>query len=117
MKKKQPTIADVLHLAADKYLVSHSRDEAHHLKERFSCCAIGSAIRDITGTYYGTDSEVLRDQVVKGLTNMGCEAGSHTLFVKHGDMPYDYYNINHDVQGMRYMWLKWAALMAEEQGI
>ena len=117
MKKKQHTIADILHIAADKYLVSDSRYEASYIQERFSCCAISSAIFDITGTFYGVDSEVLRDQVMKGLTNMGCQVGSHTLFVKHGDMPDVYESINPDVQGMRYMWLKWAALMAEEQGI
>lgn len=117
MKNKQPTIADVLHLAADKYLVSHSRYEASHVKERFSCCAIYNAVFDITGNLYGSNSGILRDQVVKGLINMGCNVGSHTLFVKHGDMPDAYESINPDVQGMRYMWLKWAALMAEEQGI
>ena len=111
------TIANVLHLAADKYLVSHSRYESYHAKERFSCCAIDSAIREITGSYFGADSKLLYDQVMKGLTSMGCEVGSHTLFVKHGDKPDAYEIINHDVQGMRYMWLKWAALMAEEQGI
>ena len=117
MIKKQYTIADILHTAADKYLVSHSRYEASHVKEKFSCCAVYSAIFDITGNFYGIDSEVLRDQVMKGLTNMGCKAGSHTLFMKYGDLPDVYESINPDVQGMRYMWLKWAALMAEEQGI
>jgi hypothetical protein len=117
MTKKQYTIADILHTAADKYLVSNSRYEADHLKERFSCCAVYYAIRDITGNFYGFDSEILRDQVMKGLTNMGCKVGSHTLFEKYGDQPDVYESITHDVQGMRYMWLKWAALMAEEQGI
>ena len=111
------TIADILHTAADKYLVSDSRNEASYIKERFSCCAISRAIFDITGNFFGVDSAILRDQVMKGLNNMGCQTGSHTLFVKHGDKPDMYESINHDVQGMRYMWLKWAALMAEEQGI
>ncbi len=111
------TIADILHIAADKYLVSHSRFETYHIQEKFSCCAIDSAIREITGSYFCADSKLLLDQVMKGLTNMGCQTGSHTLFVKHGDLPAVYESINPDVQGMRYMWLKWAALMAEEQGI
>lgn len=111
------TIADVLHLAADKYLVSNSRYESDHPKEKFSCCAIDIAIREITGSYFSDDSKRLVKQVIKGLTNMGCTTGSHHLFKKYGDMPDVYENINHDVQGMRYMWLKWAALMAEEQGI
>jgi|688.fasta_scaffold479295_1 hypothetical protein len=117
MIKKQYTIADVLHLAADKYLVAHSRYEADHIIERFSCCAIYSAIREINGNLYGEESTILRDQIVKGLRNMGCDVESHSLFEKYGDKPDVYGSIIHDVQGMRYMWLKWAALMAEEQGI
>jgi hypothetical protein len=117
MKKKQHTIADILHIAADKYLVSNSRYEADHIKERFSCCAISNAIFDITGNFYGFDSGILSDQIMKGLNNMGCKVGSHTLFEKYGDQPDVYESVNPDVQGMRYMWLKWAALMAEEQGI
>jgi hypothetical protein len=66
---------------------------------------------------YEEELRILRDQVMKGLRNMGCDVESHTLFVKHGDKPDVYESITHDVQGMRYMWLKWAALMAEEQGI
>ncbi len=111
------TIADILHTAADKYLVAHSRHEGTNPKEKFSCCAISSAIFDITGSWYGDDSKTLRQQVMKGLTNMGCGVGRVDLFVKYGDQPDVYERITHDVQGMRYMWLKWAALMAEEQGL
>jgi hypothetical protein len=115
MTKKQPTVADVLHLAADKCLVAHERYEGVG-KEKFSCCAIDEAIYQIHGAYYGYESSQLRRCVVEGLKNMGCHTGSHTLFWKYGD-PSDYSAVNHEVQGMRYMWLKWAALMAEEQGV
>ena len=117
MKKKQLTIADVLHLAADKYLASHSRHEGGVYKDRFSCCAVGSAIYEITSSYSCNDRKILSDQVMKGLNAMGCKVGSSVLFVKHGDMPEVYEILNPSVQGMRYMWLKWAALMAEEQGV
>ena len=111
------TIADVLHLAADKYLVSFSRDEGPHPKEKFSCCAINRAILYINCNLFSNESRTLRSHVMKGLSSMGCDVGSVKLFEKYGDNSFDYYTINADVQGMRYMWLKWAALMAEEQGI
>jgi len=111
------TIADVLHLAADKYLVSFSRHEGPHRKEKFSCCAINQAIFSINGSLFSDESQTLRSHIMKGLASMGCDVGSVKLFVKHGDSLHDFNAVNSDVQGMRYMWLKWAALMAEEQGL
>lgn len=115
--KKQPTIADVLHLAADKHLIAKSRHNEGPHKERFSCSAVEEAIFCLTGDLYGGDSMALLRRVIAGLKAMGCNTGSHTLFRKYGDKPNEYSYINPEVQGMRYMWLKWAALMAEEQGV
>jgi len=115
--KKQYTIADVLHCAADKYLIAESRYNEGLRTERFSCGAVDEAIVYLTGALYSIDSMALRRRVMAGLRAMGCSTGSHKLFIKYGDKPLEYGNINHDVQGMRYMWLKWAALMAEEQGV
>jgi hypothetical protein len=117
MKKKQPTVADVLHYAADKCLVARQRYGEGSGKEKFSCCAIDEAIFNMAGRVYSVESALLRRRVKDGLKAMGCNTGSSTLFRKHGDVPFDYQAINHEVQGMRYMWLKWAALMAEEQGV
>jgi len=114
--KKQPTVADVLHFAADKCLVAHSR-YTEGSKEKYSCCAIDEAIYRIYGNLYSCESGALRNRVMEGLKKMGCRTGSMTLFKKYGDNAYDYSSVNHEVQGMRYMWLKWAALMAEEQGV
>ena len=47
-------------------------------------------------------------------TNMGFDVRSSHLFMKYGD---NTPGVDETVQGMRYMWLKWAALMAEEQGV
>jgi hypothetical protein len=113
--KKQPTVADVLHLAADKCLVAHNR-YTEGSKEKYSCCAVDHALYRIYGNLYSCESGALRNRVMEGLKKMGCSTGSMTLFKKYGD-PTDYGIINHEVQGMRYMWLKWAALMAEEQGV
>ncbi len=111
------TIADVLHYAADKCLISHSRYSERTHKEKFSCCAINEAIFQLNGSLYSTETSSLRLRVRAGIKAMGCDTGSSTLFMKYGDVPFDYSNINLEVQGMRYMWLKWAALMAEEQGV
>lgn len=111
---KQYTIADVLHCAADNHLIAESRENEGRYKERFSCCAVEEAIICLTGALYSIDSLALYRRVMSGLNAMGCDAGSAGLFKKYGDNP-DY--INPEVQGMRYMWLKWAALMAEEQGV
>jgi hypothetical protein len=114
MKKKQPTVADVLHYAADKCLAHDRRYTADGIKEKFSCCAVTEAIYQLT---YSFNADGLYDRVFDGLKAMGCDTGSHTLFKKYGDQPHEYSNVDETVQGMRYMWLKWAALMAEEQGV
>jgi hypothetical protein len=108
MKKKQPTVAEVLHYAADHCLAYNTRIDR---KERFSCGAMINAWDRLNG-----DGAMLT-QIHSGLKAMGCDVSSMGLFKKYGDMPHDYTNINPEVQGMRYMWLKWAALMAEEQGV
>ena len=117
MTTKQYSIADVLHCAADNHLIAGSRYNEGRYKERFSCSAIDEAIIALTGSLCSIDSSALRRRVMVGLKDMGCNTGSHRLFIKHGDKPLEYGNINPEVQGMRYMWLKWAALMAEEQGV
>ena len=111
MKKKQYTVADVLHYAADKCLAYDKRYIDYSIKEKFSCCAVNEAIYQLTGYL---DADGLQSRVLDGLKAMGCDTGSETLFIKYGD---EYSNVNETVQGMRYMWLKWAALMAEEQGV
>jgi hypothetical protein len=114
--KKQHTIADVLHLAADKCLAAHARYGEGGRRKKFSCCSIEEALYHLYDAYYTGEVAPMRRRVLDGLRNMGCNTGSSTLFARYGD-PKDYDKINHEVQGMRYMWLKWAALMAEEQGV
>ncbi len=104
MTKKQPTVADALHLAADKYLAAN-RQQRDRYKSRYSCGAVGDACYKLGVNFGG---------VLVGLKNMGCDTTSSTLFYEYGD---NNFNLSEEVQGMRYMWLKWAALMAEEQGV
>jgi hypothetical protein len=96
------TIADTLHLAADKYLAANMQERYY---ARYSCGAVGDACVDLDVNFGG---------VLVGLKNMGCDTTSSTLFYKYGD---NNFSISEEVQGMRYMWLKWAALMAQEQGV
>lgn len=114
MKKKQPTVADVLHYAADKCLAYDKRCTDYSIKQKFSCCAVNEAIYQLTGYL---DADGLQSRVLDGLKAMGCDTGSDTLFKVYGDQPHEYSSVDETVQGMRYMWLKWAALMAEEQGV
>lgn len=114
MKKKQhkatrseATIADVLHYAADKCLAYDVRCN-RHMSNRYSCCAVYDACDAL---------DVRADDVLEGLRNLGCDIGSTTLFDAYGDKHPSVSDFNPAVQGMRYMWLKWAALMAEEQGV
>ena len=133
---KQVLISDILHDAADIFLrntrddvvptyVMKVKGEYPHIKyvleksvreaERFSCCAVEAAIAYNFGLERWSDEvDKISKDVKKGLRNMGCPTGSSTAFSKYGD---DWRADNTKVQGMRYMWLKWAAMMAEEQGV
>jgi hypothetical protein len=101
MTKKQPTIADALHLAADKYLAANLHQYDTDIdKSMFSCNAVYDACCELGVNFGG---------VLVGLKNMGCDVTSDDLLKQ--------FTVIEQVQGMRYMWLKWAALMAEEQGV
>ena len=107
-----PKISEVLHLAADKYLSvdgSYVNADGRHV-ERYSCCAVNRAINSFYLPYLV--EVAIEKEVFEGLENMGCDTESSSLFNKYGD----YRKGDANIQGMRYFWLKWAALMAEEQG-
>jgi hypothetical protein len=111
----QPTIAEVLHLAADKYLAKD--DEEYRTvnepeKQKYSCCSIECAVEEL----YGYDTPIL-DDILDGLEEMGLigvscsfkefEIANHTIVR----------TTTPESQGARYAWLKFAALIAEEQGV
>jgi len=99
------TIADALHLAADNYLAADYNQWQDIYHSKYSCGAVAQACCLLEVNFGG---------VLVGLRNMGCDVTSCSLFEKHGDRML---MLSEEVQGMRYMWLKWAALMAEEQGV
>lgn len=119
-------ISDILHDAADKEL-AHNQ-ETYWLsdaekrvanRERFSCCALDNAVSNFLNKKYPQmhwrDIDCVRESIQKdikkGLEAMGLNTESTRAF---GEEPA---NVSEDIQGQRYFWLKWAALMAEEQGV
>lgn len=111
--KVKPKISEVLHLAADKYLSVDGAyvDDDGKWVERFSCIAVSRAVKSFYLPFL--DEQDFENDIFAGLKAMGCDTGAANLFRKYGD----HHKGNPDVQGMRYFWLKWAALMAEEQGL
>jgi hypothetical protein len=102
-------ISDILHCAADKHLAVDAKEYDRVMdKHSFSCVAIEEACETLTGfDYWASD---LHDQIIAGLEAMGLDTSSGYAFKP-------WYKINSpEMQGARYFWLKWAALMAEEQG-
>lgn len=112
---KKYTIAEILHYAADKKLASKEEQcwNRGGSKEKFSCCAVSEAAWQL----WNEDkiaSEGERDELInrcsKGLEAMGCPVNSMDAFDDHGK--FDAQN-----QQARYAWLKFAAIIAEEQGV
>lgn len=112
----KPTIAEILHIAADKYLVSKQSEVAswgNGCKQKFSCCAVSEAVYNLH-KHFKIDSgynclEVL-DRIYEGLRAMGCPTNSFEAFNDRNEF-------SPENQQARYAWLKFAAMMAEEQGV
>ena len=106
------TIADVLHHAADNVLWTGGESENTYFKirgngiRRFSCDAIRRAVEQLD---FQPDSGTIN----KGLERMGLDTSSCGAFRKF------YYGkeFSFEEQAARYTWLKFAALIAEEQGV
>lgn len=93
-------ISEILHLAADRYLwdgVNHDDTSAE-----FSCYAIYDAI-------YFTENQNMKEAIDVGLTNMG--------LCTYLGYSFDEFEEGEDRQYARYLWLKFAAMIAEEQGV
>lgn len=112
---KKYTIAEILHYAADKKLASKEEQcwNRGGSKEKFSCCAVSEAVWEL----YNKDqiaSEGERDELINrcfdGLAAMGCPTNSIDAFNDNGEF------IAKNQQA-RYGWLKFAAIIAEEQGV
>lgn len=112
---KKYTIAEILHYAADKKLASKEEHcwNRGGTKEKFSCCAVEEAV----WVFWKKDQSMseaerheLINRVLDGLEAMGCPTGSTIAFGDEGEF-------NAENQQSRYAWLKFAAIIAEEQGV
>lgn len=121
MEPKQIKISSVLHLAADHYL-SHNELVEPGPNNHFSCNAIKDALRESLGfkQYVPPTSnqhELFSSHfliIEAGLRNLGLKSPGGGRAFEELER-----NYTHTVesQSARYIWLKWAALMAEEQGV
>ena len=103
------TIADVLHRAADHWLAVDFDDwDARSDSEKFSCCAVDAAVTEILG--FCSDKALT---IFEGFREMGLDTSSGTAFFELGYPK----GAHPEAQAARYTWLKFAALIAEEQGV
>lgn len=112
---KEYTIAEILHIAADKHLAVKEEQlwSRGGTKEKFSCFAVSEAVWNL----WNEDnivSEGERDELInrcsEGLKAMGCPVNSANAFGECG-------SFSAKNQQARYAWLKFAAMIAEEQGV
>lgn len=101
------TIAQIIHDAADYELAAGPEDDNDKMK--YSCNAIRSELE--------REPDVTEDRIFEGLEAMGCDTKATNLFKKLGYNDGSFWETDPETQGARYIWLKFAALMAEEQGV
>ena len=112
---KKVKISEILHRAADKHLWSGGGGTTRRNGDTFSCHAIHEAIGKVYGVPFwgvdqtGTPANKLWLRIKEGLENLGLNCGSATAF---RELPTMY-----DRQQSRYAWLKFCAILAEEQGV
>jgi hypothetical protein len=110
---KTYTIAEILHYAADNCLAN--KEDQYWVnggsKEKFSCCAISDAVDRIHSFDTTWDeTQAINKRILIGLSEMGCPVDSLLAFDDHRKFV-------EKNQQARYAWLKFAATIAEEQGV
>lgn len=110
---KKLTIAEILHIAADKYLWDGSGKfiDSPLDKEEFSCCAIYTVVLNNWSSlqFAGCNPLAADAMIDNGMRAMGLKPMSTKEF---NDVP-----PGPKRQAARYAWLKFAAMIAEEQGV
>lgn len=106
------TISEILHYAADKKLASRYIDQLYvgGNKEKFSCCAMHEAVIDLNRTFTFNEVDEVVTRISEGLEEMGCPVSCLNAFNDNGEF-------KEENQQARYAWLKFAAIIAEEQGV
>ena len=109
------TIAEILHLAADTKLASKEEQcwNRGGTKEKFSCCAMSEAVWKLWNEgkiECCSERDDLINRCLEGLKAMGCPTDSLDAFNDNRE----FFAEN---QQARYAWLKFAAIIAEEQAV
>jgi hypothetical protein len=109
---KEYTISEILHIAADNHLAVKESETWNRggNKEKFSCCAMHEAVIDLSRTFTFDEIDEVVCRIIEGLEEMGCPTNSLDAFDDNGEF-------KEENQQIRYAWLKFAAIIAEEQGV
>ena len=101
-------ISKILHLAADEYLWCGT--PLTNCIMRYSCCAIEEAIFGRYGMICPSPRGIeIFDNTFDFISSLGLVNSCHQQFGEFED--------DEQCQGARYLWLKFAALVAEEEGL
>lgn len=105
-------ISEVLHLAADRYLANDYVEYIGTDKSRLSCCAVIEALDELIPETSLTKLWLeIHKAIFKGFENLGLDTGSLLAFEE-----FEKGKVTEESQGARYSWLKFCAMLAEEQG-
>jgi hypothetical protein len=104
---KTQKISEILHSAADEWL-KQCRIWPDS-RSTYSCIAIALAITPRDYYPYRKIDTDIEHRIMKGLRNMGLSTDSLDEFTEFAE--------GEERQAVRYAWLKFAALIAEEQGV
>jgi len=115
-----PSFADVLRLAADKYLTAtqedddNDRDKEHEISP-YTCDAVGYAWGELTNQ---KGKCVYTPDLMKFLCSLGLITGFDAFreLDRPGEDEVDISYINEAKQGCRFLWLNFAAEYAESEG-
>lgn len=102
-------LSDVFHLAADKHLAFEHEGLD---QSKFSCVAIELALHDIFKKDWRAVLVFMQRVICPGLKSLGLNPDSTTFFIEMGCRPG---RVSNKTQGARYAWLKFCAVLAEEQ--
>lgn len=100
-------ISEVLHCAADNHLSIDFAD-VRPRTWRYSCDTLRDAIQKTYPDASNVEQEALRWRIKDGMVELGLDPESLNAFE---DIPQGV-----ERQGARYSWLKFCAMLAEEQG-
>jgi len=110
--KPSVKISEVLHYAADVILAANELEQRYYaIKVGYTCTAIRRALNHF-GYFFDREDQMFHI-INAGLINMGLKNPRSVYCFDEFETSESCHT--KEAQGARYLWLKWAALMAEEQ--